>query len=550
MATNIEHISSDDIAQSIKTAELEQAYHQSLRAIERIYEEDRARELRVQILILEDANDDLQTELDKYDGDVEELEDDNADLRDQLADVETELSRVQMDLKAQHRDLEHVRAEVTALNATSTDATKILLEKLSLARQLSTLKPELEHLKSQTTNQQNVLAEKLTLQREISAMQVELDTEKRAVYRLKSQGKASGDEESALAAEIDDLKKELAKTKKVAMKSDKQATEVFELKAELERLKKEAQQADKGIVNVDELRKELTKVKKDAQKTEKEQIKKTSDWDNQKETMEGKLDAFRNKLRSTKEQLREAQEELENARLSKMAQSAELTKARMVGNTAPPAANANPKKRSVARFDPDATIGTPGHGASKKQRTSVNVSDKSTVSMTPFFNKTVLSILPESPVSENGDAVDKAMNETINEIVEEADKTEKAKKAPPKQKPAPKKPAPKKASQPLKESTTKANAVVKKPVLPKVIEEDEDEEQENNENTAPTENAEPVKKKVPSKRPNIFDDDDAPAPKIKSLKGGGLGNVSLLGFSKGKTKTLAEFSPLKKDRRS
>ena len=62
------------------------------------------------------------------------------------------------------------------------------------------------------------------------------------------------------------------------------------------------------------------------------------------------------------------------------------------------------------------------------------------------------------------------------------------------------------------------------------------------------------KKKVLTKRPNIFDDDDNGAPKVKSLSfnanASSLGKISLVGLGKGKAKTLAEFSPLKKDRRA
>ncbi|RMZ74929.1 hypothetical protein DV737_g5595, partial [Chaetothyriales sp. CBS 132003] len=497
MATHSDVSGADAFAQALKSAEDEQAYQESVHSIERVFAEEGARELRVQLLLLEDENDMLQAELEQCDANMEQLENSKADLRDELGDAKAQLAQVQTDLKMRLRDLDHARAEVRALNNASTDAANILADKLALARELATLKAELEHAKAQRGNQDNMLAEKLALQREISAMQVELDNERRTVQRLKSQGKASSEEESALAAEVAELKKDLALARKAATsKADRQKTEIFELKAELERLRQESQRVDAAAADVDELRKELARSKKEAQKAEKDQMKKASDWDRQKEMLESKLEAFRTKLRATKEQLRTAQDELETAQVDRMAQSAELTKARMVRKTAPAAASANASKRHVARFDPDATIGTPGQGPAKRQRTSVSVGDKSTVSMTPFFNKTALSMLAE--ISSVGDedsadkAADKAANEaandSINGIVEEA-----------------------------------RDGVAKKPHRP-------------------------------AKRPNIFDDDNddarAPAaPKIKSLKGGGLANVSLLAFGRGKSKTLAQFSPLKKERR-
>ena len=399
MATDVSYLTSEEIAQSIKSTQLEQAYERALHAAERIYEEERVRALRVQLLLLEDENDELQERLDDNDEQLNKAEDNTDDLRQELGEVVEELQQVQTELKARTRDVEHYRTEVNALNVTSSDATKLLSEKLALSRELATIKPELEHLKSQSTTQQNLLAEKISLQRELSSVQVELETEKRAVQRIKSHEKASSHDESALSEEIEQLKKE------------------------------------------------LTKAQKEVQKNDRESRKKVIEWESQKEVIEGKLDAFRNKLRTTKEQLKEAQDDLEKVQAVKMAQSAELTKARLAGNVSVP----NPKKRSVTRFNPDMTIGTPGHGgvAAKKQRTSVAVGDKSTFSMTPFLSRTA-SILADSPEVEQPDEhdkVDKEMNKQISTLIEDPDegspvpKEKAATKPVPKAKAAPKNPA-------------------------------------------------------------------------------------------------------------
>ena len=505
MAADIAYMTHEEIAQSIKTSQLEQAYERALREAERIYEAERVRALRVQLLLLEDENDDLQERIDINDNDLNGLEDGNDELRSLLSEAEAELDHVQTELKARLRDLNHHKTEINALNASSSDATKLLSEKLSLSRELATLKPELEHLKSQTSTQSGLLSEKLSLQRELSTLQVELDTEKRAVQRLKTQEKNTTHDDSGLQDEVDELKKQVGKAQK------------------------------------------------ESQKAEKESRKKITEWETQKEVLENKLDAFRSKLRTTKEQLKESHDELEKVQAAKMAQSAELTKARMSGNTG---AAANPKKRSIARFDPDMTIGTPGNGAAaKRHKISNNLGDKSTFSITPFLNRTTLSILPESP--ENGDAhkqADETMNKQIEAIVEEGSREKETPKKPEKatkQKAEPKKAAPAKAKapQPLKETTNaKANVVVRKPALAKVVEEDLEDDQENTEPTGVSA-PEPAKKQKVLKRPNIFDDDDNAVPKVKSLKPVNLGNVSLIGLGKGKSKTLAEFSPLKKDRR-
>lgn len=530
MDADLECMSTSEIAQCMKSAQLELAYERALRQAERIYEEERVRALRVQLLLLEDENDEIQEQAAKAEDEQSQLEDTNEELRIRLSEVEADFQQTQVDLKARLRDLDHLKAEVNALNAASSDATKILAEKLALARELNVLKPELEHLKSQTSTQQNLLSDKLALQREVSSLQVELDTEKRAVQRLKAQEKSASREDSALAQELE------------------------------------------------ELRKDLTKTQRDAQKADRENRKKYTQWESEKELLEGKLDAFRNKLRSTKDQLKEAQDEIEKLQAAKMAQSTEMTKARLNG-----AAAGNPRKRNVARFDPDMTIGTPGHGghAAKKQRISVNVGDKSNFSITPFLNRT-LSILPETPAedADESEREDKRKRSgTTKGAVEEpgAESKNKATKGKQEKGSAARKQTTSsskaKATQPLKESTnSKANSKVMKPQLDKLVEVDSDlesdkqdldfnadDDDDRKENTDHTENTNfmgqdrPEKKaKNLTKRANIFDEEDtAPTSKIRGLGRGLLGGAALARVNlKAKPgKTLAEFSPLKKDRR-
>ncbi|KAK5301405.1 hypothetical protein LTR99_006372 [Exophiala xenobiotica] len=536
MDLELSHMSSAEMAQSIKSAQLELVYERALREAERIYEEERVRALRVQLLLSEYDNDELHEQAERDEDEKEYLEETNEELLSHLADVQVDLFQTQAELKGRLRDLDHLKTEVNALNAASAESTKILSEKLALARELNTLKLELEHLKSQASSQQKILGEKLALQRELSSIQVELETEKRAVQRIKSQEKSATREDSTLTAEIDDLKKE------------------------------------------------LTKAHRDAQKIERENRKKTMEWEGEKEILEGKLDAFRNKLRTTKDQLKEAQDEMERLQAEKMAQSAEMTRARVTGTS-----TTNPRKRNVARFDPDMTIGTPGHGApaAKKQRASVNVGDKSNFSITPFLNRT-LSILPETPESEEQEThpeQEKQPNtNTATRKTGAAPKARMTKTMPKPDKAAAAKHLATSAARSrtlgaLKETTSsKANTTIKKPQLDRLVEEDSDMEsdagepgviaddvadKENTETSGATQTtnqdtAEPGKKpKVIKKRTNIFDEEDgAPATKIRDLGRGATGNTSVLGRINlkanpvGKPKALAEFSPLKRDRRA
>ncbi|KAK5946550.1 hypothetical protein PMZ80_000693 [Knufia obscura] len=586
--------SDDHLQAAILSAQLELDFERAKQQAERIYEDERARILRVNLLLQEDINDELQEQLEHIqDVDLKQSEDHVEDLSARLADLEEQYQQTQTDLKTCLRDIDAYQAEINALNAASTGSTKLLTEKLALSRELSALKPELEHLRSQATSQQNALADKLSLQRELSTVQVELEQEKRTTQRLKQKPQTHDD--TMLNEEIEELKEQLGKEKKLVQKLERQTAkqasqksaadaalvdELESVKQELGEAKKRAQQVEKRLeeatrnhsvaeqdsAQLDQLKADLAKEKKALAKAEREALKGASEWDVQKETLETKLDAFRNKLRSTKEQLKEAQDELERREQAKFAESAAATKARIAGRAASVEPTQNPKKRNVARFDPDMTIGTPGNGgpAAKNPRTTLStVGDKSTFSITPFLNRT-MSILPESPNA--------VMNTTINELAEEAEKEkepgndrEKAKKpaaaatkkkADVKEAPSKKAADKPKAAKPLKEAANaRLNAVVKAPTLDKVIEEDDAEaESGGQENLASskavivevseTTTLEPKKKKLLGARKNIFDDEEPDGIK----KAGGLGKVKL-GLGKNKPRMLAEFSPLKKDRR-
>ncbi|KAL6247404.1 hypothetical protein RBB50_005750 [Rhinocladiella similis] len=539
MEAEIANMTSAEITKSItaaqlRTAELELIYERSLRKAGRICDEESLRILRVQLLLIQHENEELREQCQRDEDEQHHLEKTNDDLRAHLSEAEADSREMQLELKARLRDLDYLKAELNELNAASAESSKILSEKLALTRELNKLKPELEHLKSQASTQQTLLSEKLALQRELASVQVELETEKRAVQRITAREQSAARQDSTLQGEIEELKKE------------------------------------------------LTKAHRDLQKNERENRKKVVEWEGEKEILEGKLDAFRNKLRSTKEQLKEAQDEVERLQAEKMAHSAEMTQARVAGKTTILG------KRPIPRFDPDMTIGTPGHRApaAKKQRVSVNFADKSNFSITPFLNRT-LSILPETPEDqqhqEEEEAQEMAEPET-NNATEKSRTAPRAKTVKMKEKPASSKKktavTKNKTVAALKESTNaRANTTMKRPQLAKLIEEDSDVENEvvvpgiateesadknaveSMEGTQTTSDDAPEstkKPKGPKKRTNIFDEEEesAPGQKVRDLGRGGSGNTSILGRINlkanpvGKPKSLAEFSPLKKDRRA
>jgi hypothetical protein len=222
------------------------------------------------------------------------------------------------------------------------DSTKLLTEKLALSRELAALRPEVDHLRSQAASNQTLLAEKLALQRQLGTLQVELETEKRSTQRALSREEGKQERDAKLEAQVDELQSALAKERK------------------------------------------------ERQKVERESQKVVAEFESKKNILEARLDAFRNKLRMTKDQLKETQTELQGARAA----------ARTLPSKSTDGIPLNPRKRSLAQFDPDATIGTPGlFAANKRHKSSTLPGEKSTFSITPFLNR-AKSIAPESPVDD------------------------------------------------------------------------------------------------------------------------------------------------------
>lgn len=505
----------EEICQTLKSAELQQAYERALRQSERIYEEERWRTLRLERLLVEHANDALQYQLEEVELQLEELEDREGNTQEKLYQLDADLQRTQNELRTKTREVEKYRSEVNAMAAVSTDSAKLLTEKLALGREVAALKPEIEHLRAQGATNQNLLAEKLGLQRELSTLQVELETERRAVQRTKSNASKSIDTDSKLTSQLEELRKELAKERR------------------------------------------------EAQKHERESRKQATEWESQKTILESKLDAFRNKLRATKEQLKEAEKVIEDNQTSKTALAQKMDP--------PPtkATVANPRKRQTAHFDPDASIGTPGNNgvhAAKRAKISALPGDKSTFSITPFLNRT-MSILPDTPdVQEVGEKDgNTSVSPTTKAMHAKQPKGRKPAAASTKSKQRRALEETKSAPKANYSITTGSKSPARKALsLPQVREEDGNEENEepvdiaaelNKAVTAPV--TKKKKQKMLGHRQSLFDEDDSEETKSRARTVGLLGATRGLGLRGGgsvgsislgnRTKTLAEFSPLKKD---
>lgn len=455
------HASYHNNEHALHSAALELKYTHSTHLVDIIAKDEDIRRLRFDIHILEDDNEELrellQQEEDRSDA-FEKMVNENLA---RAEEAEGQLAEVEVDLRQRVQEMQALLAERAALQHSSEDATAALTEKLALTRELSVLKPELEHLKAQAASSEALMTEKLALQRQLSNIQCELENAKRDTQRALAKRRNTGveiaqevqmddlkrqlakekrarqrAEESAESTsgdvQIDDVRKQLAKERKARQKAEDQLAEAHDatqvedvrkdllkekkakakleeelekLQAELEKEQKAAARATKradGSAPADgeaeELRNELAKEKKERAKAEKAVQQAASDFEAQKATLDDKLTQFRNKLRSTKDKLKETEAELVAAREATTAAPAKK------GTTI----KANPKKRSAAQMDPDATtLGTPGDGPAPKRgrKAAAGVGNKSTFTLTPFLNKTTSVIQDDDDDDANDDQI-------------------------------------------------------------------------------------------------------------------------------------------------
>ncbi|KAI9681115.1 MAG: hypothetical protein M1817_002397 [Caeruleum heppii] len=422
------------LEQQAHITSLEFTYEKTIQGAQSIFEEERARRLRLQILLLEDENDDLHDQLAQEESALDAVQMALQDADGRAERAEGGVERVHALLRMRDREIATLKAEVDSLNSVNSNSTKLLTEKFALSHELASLRPELEHLRAQAASHQSVLAEKLSLQRQISTILVELENEKRTAQRLLSKEGKDTAQSSNLQNEVAELRKELAKEKKEREKAEQEA-------------------------------------RKSA----------SSDWENRRAILESKLDAMRGKLRSTKDRLKETETELEKSQAA-VAEAA----TRPTATTKTAKAPRNPRKRPAAHLDAEQAIGTPdgitNHGRPAKvtKRASALPGDKSTFSVTPFLNRT--SMAPDTPPR---------VEETEASVVDEApaDDDDAAEALPTQDdspQPAKKKPGPKKSGLTKSEvlgaaKASKGNikAPIRKrsaaPVLEQVAEEEQDE---------------------------------------------------------------------------
>jgi hypothetical protein len=301
---------------------------------------------------------------------------DRTEFEIQLDEVHKQLGDANKAHKKAQREIERLTAELeTSINVpTSHD------------EEPGSLKAQLVELRKQLLQSNK--------DRRVAEQQVE-EMEQQLASAPAAESKSKNDEKVGdLKAQIADLRKQL-KSETIIRASLE--TEVKEIKAQVGQTKVGISAEDISLVKkeLEALRKEHAAEKKERQKTQKALEKGQTVWEAEKSTLDDKIDAFRNKLRSTKEKLKDTEQQLKETKSAATQNKAASQKP----------ARVNPKKRGASQMD-DSMLGTPGDGPQVKRNklagaviSRVSAADKTSFSITPFLNRTSMSLAPESPAA-------------------------------------------------------------------------------------------------------------------------------------------------------
>ncbi|KAJ5097562.1 hypothetical protein N7456_008283 [Penicillium angulare] len=340
-----------DYEMSIKTVRLEREYERALADSARILDLEKDRVRRMEHLLLQFENEDLCSQLDQANTQLSGLTRNDSDTLAQLKNAYQDIDRLDRHVQSSSSENERLKAQISAMDNTSTNYNSLLSEKMQLDRDLSNLKSELDRVKTQSSLQQASTSGKQDMERHINSLEVQLGDERHAHERTRAKNLQQ-------AAEINTM-----------------ATRIEELQSELSRQSRAKQQHDR------ELRQH------------------EMDWEKQRAVLENKIETLRKQLRLAKDKLQAAQNDLQQRRNIPKDQDADILESR------PRVVSAQPGEPSVDHQG-GVTIATPGavRVQEKIKRQSALPGDKSAFSITPFLNRT--SAPRDSPDSSDISDVD------------------------------------------------------------------------------------------------------------------------------------------------
>jgi hypothetical protein len=510
---------------------------------------------------------------------------DQSELDLQLDEMQKKLREAKLACREAEQDAEQLRHELEVERRVAQRTTN---KHAKTDDHFASLADRAEQLETRLSKEKST---RQKAQKEVDRLTSQLEAAREALEKQSHLAK-SDDTESEIKAQLEEAKKELSVEKR------RWAAELDAVKEALEKhaSTKNDEKAVEFKAQLEQIKKELSAEKRSRQKAESALQKDQASWEAQKSLLDEKLNQFRNKLRSTKEKLRETEEELGKA------QSAAVVKPTIAKVTVADVPAKKSRKRPAPKLDAD-NIGTPGDEPpakrGKRATGSLNRSmpgEKSTFSITPFLNRTMIA--PETPEAhpDAGDASEEKDDEPAEHTPSAAPAVLLKPSLPP---PTETRKEPLAQAASRKHNAKPSRKSAKAPSLEKVTEEASDEDEAAPPPPPPAEPAKPepeptaaapadkprLKKSLAKPRKSILDFQsyaDEPAPEkrkkrrlggpaktlfdedegdrlpAKPIPGRGLfgakGRALLGGAKKGQAMVATnegfQFSPLKRDRRA
>jgi hypothetical protein len=341
---------------ALTTAHYEQEYERAVGRTTLLLEIERAREIRMQQLLLQFENDSLHLQLGETSGELVRARGSESCLRIQFNKTLNEANRLKNVLAASSHEIENLRGELASLGKTAVESKRLVDENIRLSKDLSNLQLEAERFRVQSISSQNTVAEKQALRRQLVTVEEQLENEKRAHERAQSRETHQAGEIANLSSRLEEARKELAE--------QIQARERQERSARQQKHESEAQRA----------------------------------------ALEERIEDLNRKLRQVKDQLQEAQSNGQQRRNNLKATESPQLHAK---------SRAPPNRTMGTQFVPALTIATPGAIKSWnkgiKQPTALP-GDKSSFSITPFLKR---ASEPQNPSVSSDDDLNELHTVTV-----------------------------------------------------------------------------------------------------------------------------------------
>ncbi|EEQ86228.2 uncharacterized protein BDCG_09497 [Blastomyces dermatitidis ER-3] len=196
------------------SARLETEYEKALCQTKLIIGEEKNRVLRVHALLADHDKEDLCSEVEDTKSHLARAEKIGSEAQEQLKQAQNDIDHLRNSLRAHLREIDDLKSNISELQVTVADSSKLLAEKRAMTREISNLKHEIEHLRSQNSSHQALMSEKLSLERQLRSLEVELQNEKNALEKARLKCLEQSEMDSKIISELGEFNKELARERR------------------------------------------------------------------------------------------------------------------------------------------------------------------------------------------------------------------------------------------------------------------------------------------------------------------------------------------------